>query len=194
MSGKKQNDQVNEPIPEYVRPLSFNDVWKMFMETRKQMEETDKRMKETDRRMRELQNLFTTQRGKLIETLVEGDLVMMLNERGIEVHRTLRNVDGKYEDVDFEFDIIAVNGKEIVIVEVKTTLRPDDVTNFIAKLQKAKQWMPEYKNHQIIGAVACLTEQSGSLKMAMKNGLLAIKATGSSASIVNKPDFKPRIW
>jgi hypothetical protein len=194
MKNKNENNEANEPVVQYNRPLNFDDVWKMFQETREQMKDTDLRMKETDRRMKQLQNLFTTQWGKLIESLVEGDLTKMLNERGIQVQRTLQNVDGKYGDIDYEFDIIAVNGNEIVIVEVKTTLRTDDVIHFLSKLEHAKTWMTEYKNHTIIGAMACLVEQSGSMKMAMKHGLLAIKATGGSASIVNKPGFDPRKW
>ncbi|MCK9270493.1 MAG: hypothetical protein RBR47_10260 [Bacteroidales bacterium] len=187
MKNKNENNEANEPVVQYNRPLNFDDVWKMFQETGKQM-------KETDRRMKQLQNLFTTQWGKLVESLVEGDLAKMLNERGIQVQRTLQNVDGKYGDIDYEFDIIAVNGNEIVIVEVKTTLRTDDVIHFLSKLEHAKTWMTEYKNHTVIGAVACLVEQSGSMKMAMKHGLLAIKATGGSAAIVNKPGFEPRKW
>ncbi len=35
----------------------------------------------------------------------------------------------------FEFDIIAHNGNEIVIVEVKTTLKVKDVDHFYAQLQ-----------------------------------------------------------
>jgi hypothetical protein len=201
MKNKNENNEANEPVVQYNRPLNFDDVWKMFKETGEQMKETDRRMsetdrqmKETDRRMKKLQDLFTTQWGKLIESLVEGDLTKLLNERGIQVQRTLQNVDGKYGDIDYEFDIIAVNGNEIVIVEVKTTLRTDDVLHFLSKLEHAKTWMTEYKNHTVIGAMACLVEQSGSMKMAMKHGLLAIKATGGSASIINKPGFEPRKW
>jgi Holliday junction resolvase-like predicted endonuclease len=194
MKNKNENIEANEPAVQYSRPLNFDDVWKMFQETGEQMKDTDLRMKETDRRMKKLQDLFTTQWGKLIESLVEGDLVKLLNQRGIQVQRTTQNVDGKYGDVDYEFDIIAVNGDEIVIVEVKTTLRTDDVIHFLSKLEHAKTWMTEYKNHKIIGAMACLVEQSGSMKMAMKHGLLAIKATGGSASIVNRPGFEPKKW
>jgi hypothetical protein len=201
MKNKKDNNEANEPVAQYNRPLNFDDVWKMFQETREQMketdlrmQETDKQMKETDRRMKKLQDLFPTQWDILIESLVEGDLTKMLNERGIQVQRTTQNVDGKYGDVDYEFDIIAVNGDEIVIVEVKTTLRTDDVIYFLSKLEHAKTWMTEYKNHKIIGAMACLVEQSGSMKMAMKHGLLAIKVTGGSVSIVNRPGFEPKKW
>jgi len=36
------------------------------------------------------------------------------------------------------FGIIAVNGYEIVVVEVKTTLKSDNITHFISKLKSCK--------------------------------------------------------
>jgi len=202
---KGEYQKLNEPLEHYAEPLNFEKVWLMFQETdkkfqeterliKKQSKETDKQMKETDRRMKKLQGLFITQWGKLIESLVEGDLIKLLNEREIEVQRTFQNVNGRYGDINFEFDIIAINGNEIVIVEVKTTLRPDDVADFLLKLDNAKEWMPEYKDKKIIGAIACLVEQSGSLKVAIKKGLFAIKTIGGSASIINKQGFEPKKW
>ncbi|MBN3034303.1 MAG: hypothetical protein JW861_01855 [Bacteroidales bacterium] len=71
--------------------------------------------------------MFTSQWGKLVESLVDGDLVRLLNEKDIPVERTVQRSKGNRAGNSFEFDLIAINHKEIVIVEVKTTLRPDDV-------------------------------------------------------------------
>ena len=43
-------------------------------ETSEQMKETSEQMKETDKRLKKAENLFTTQWGRLMESLVEGDL------------------------------------------------------------------------------------------------------------------------
>ena len=94
------------------------------------------KFQETDKRIREAFDLFTSQWGKLVESLVEGDLIRTLNERNIAVRRTLRRVEGRFGDTHFEFDIIAINGEEVVIVEVKTTLRPKNIRRFIEKLEK----------------------------------------------------------
>ncbi len=196
--------------------LMFQETNKQFKETDKQFKETDKqfketdnlikelskkadkrsaeterRFRETDKKMKMLHDLFVTQWGKLMETLVEGDLIKLLNSRGIDVHQTSQRVSGSYDGNPYEFDIIAVNGKEVVIVEVKTTLRVKDVTKFIEKLSLAKVWMPELRNKDIYGAVAYLTANSDSHIMSAKKGLFVIRATGSSASVTNKADFKP---
>lgn len=196
MEDKTDSNEVNEPATPYERPLNFDQVWLMFQETDRRFQESEKlltqKFRETDKKIKELAALFTTQWGKLIETLVEGDLVKLLKARGIQVERTIERIKGNYKGQNFEYDIIAVNGDEIVIVEVKTTLRPQDVTEFHEKLWKAKTYMHEYKDRVVYGCVAFLRCEGASDRMAEKLGFFVIKATGSSSSIVNKEDFKPK--
>lgn len=181
--------------PEQVNgPLSFEKVWLMFQETDKKFQETDKKFQETDKKLNKLERLFTSQWGKLIESLVEGDIITILNKRGVAVTDTIKRRTGRRDGIDYEFDIIAINGTDIVIVEVKTTLRPEDIRDFAKKLRHAKVWMPEYSDKNVYGAVAFLTEDAGTVAMAEKKGLFVIRATGDSASIINAEDFKPKPW
>ncbi|MEI6436097.1 MAG: hypothetical protein WCP32_14725, partial [Bacteroidota bacterium] len=149
---------------------------------------------ETDRKIRELDRLFTSQWGKLVESLVEGDLIKLLKEREIQVESIVPRRKGNKAGQNYEFDLIAINGVELVIVEVKTTLRPQDITDFHEKLWKAKTFMPEYHDKIIYGAVAFITADGGSERMAQNQGLFVIKATGSSSAIVNEPGFKPKAF
>jgi len=193
-----KKDEIKEPLSTYEKPVSFDEVWKLFKETEKQFKETDarldKRFKETDKKIRELSNLFTTQWGRLVESLVEGELIKLLVDRGLNVESVLQRRKGSKNGVSYEFDLIAENTDEIVIVEVKTTLRPDDVKHFLKKLHQAKTFMPVYKNMKIYGAVAFLTAVSGSEQMAEKQGLFVIRATGNSSKIINAKDFKPKTF
>ena len=193
-------------------PLSFEKVWLMFQETSKQFQETDRKFQETDRKFQEtdrllsekfketdkklnkLERLFTSQWGKLVESLVEGDILTLLNQRGIKVTDTIKRRKGRRDGIDYEFDIIGINGSEIVIVEVKTTLRPEDIKHFLKKIKQAKNWMPECTDKKIYGAVAFISEDAGTAALAEKNGLFVIRATGDSASIVNADDFVPKNW
>ena len=194
------------------KAVTQEDFWKGMDELRKSQKETDnrfketanrfeesqresdKRFKETGKQLNELKELFTGQWGKLVESLVEGDLVKLLQDRKIDVigvakeHK--RTVDGK----DYEIDIIAINGKEIVVTEVKTTLGIKAVDKFIKKLKVFKDYFKEYKNRKIYGCVAYLREHQGSAGYSQKKGLLVIRATGSSASIVNKKSFRPKTF
>ena len=170
------------------------------LETDRQLKETDRRMKETDRqmkendlRLKELRELFTGQWGKLMETLVEGDLIKLLKEKEIAVEQTSQNLKGEWEGKKWEIDILAINGEEVVVVEVKTTLTLSYVKNFIQKILKNFTILnPLYKGKTIYGAIAYLKANQGSHTYAEKQGLFVIRATGSSASIINKKGFRPK--
>ena len=171
----------------------------------RRMQETDRRLQETDqlikrqaraadRRMDKLDELFNGQWGKLIESLVEGDLTGLLQQRGIAVQYTVTNPRQNYGERRWEFDIVAINGEEVVVVEVKTTLRIPDVDRFIGRLNEFPELMPEYAPRRIYGAVAYLKAYQESDVRAERLGLFVIRATGSSASITNREEFTPRTF
>ena len=174
-------------------------------ETDRQMQETDRRLHETDQlltrqaraakqRMDKLEGLFNGQWGKLMESLVEGDLVGLLQQRDIVVRHTVTNPRQNYGERRWEFDLVAINGEEVVVVEVKTSLRVPDVDRFIRRLNEFPELMPEYAERRIYGAVAYLKAYQESDVRAERLGLFVIRATGSSASITNRAGFTPRTF
>ncbi|MDE2978140.1 MAG: hypothetical protein OXU63_11550 [Acidobacteriota bacterium] len=159
---------------------------------RKRQEATDRQIAETGRQLKKTESHFTSQWGKLMESLVDGDLVPLLNGRGIAVEHTHQRREGRRNGEHFEFDIVAVNRRDVVVVEVKTTPRSEDVTRFLAKLAKFTDFAHEYRGKRILGAVAYLKSDGDVTTYAERKGLFVIRATGSSASIVNAEDFEPR--
>ncbi len=150
--------------------------------------------RKTELQLRKSEREFTSKWGRLMESLVEGDLVKLLAGRGIDVDGTSPRAWRRRNGEHYEIDILAVNGTEVVAVEVKTTLRPKHVGRFRGKLERLKQWLPEYAGHTVYGAVAYLRTDSEAHVHAERQGLFVIRATGSSASIRNAPDFKPRTF
>ena len=181
---------------------SWEKAKREMQELRASQKDTDRQIKETSREIKEAKALFTTQWGRLMESLVEGDLLKLLQGEGIDVKRLTTRERGQMSYVDekgqkqeeyCEIDIIAKNGNEVVVVEVKTTLEVRDVKKFLAVLDKFNQMLPEYKGLKLYGAVAYLRAEQSSGKYAEKQGLFVIRATGGSASIVNQKDFKTQI-
>ncbi len=173
----------------------FKETDLKFKETDLKFQETDRQFKASDRKLQKLEDLFTSQWGRLMESLVEGDLVSILNQRGIAINDTTTRLKGRRADGgNFEFDIVAHNGNAVVVIEVKTTLRPDDVKKFRHKLEQFKQWLPRYANNTIYGGMAWLTAVAGAEDMVQSRGLFSIRATGDSAAIVNPVDFQPKAW
>ena len=161
-------------------------------EEAKRRAELAKTLRDSRRRINKLDELFTSQWGKLVEALVDGKVVQILNERGIKVEQTNQRSVGFYDGKKQEIDILAINGDEIVAIEVKTTLRPEDIKVFEDKLKVLKLWMRQYAGEKVYGAVAYIRADAGSAELATKRGLFTIKAVGSSAYLTNAEDFKPR--
>jgi hypothetical protein len=192
--------ETNRKFQETDRLLTekFQETDRQFKETDRKFQDTDRKFQDTDRkldkRFNELYRLFSSQWGRLVESLVEGDLVPILQRRGIEVEQTARRVKGSHEGLSYEFDIVARNGTEVVVVEVKTTLKPKHIREFLDKMASFKTWVEEYAPNTIYGAVAFLQADAGAEQMAENKGLFVIRATGDSAAIVNKSDFVPRTF
>ena len=187
--------------------ISQKELQASQKETDRQMKATfidlSASQKEMSREIKKAQNLFTTQWGRLMESLVEGDLVRLLEEKGVKVQRTSANEKGLMSYVDekgfrqqeqCEIDIIAKNGQEIVVVEAKTNLTVKDVRKFLDILKRFTRLLPEYRDKKVYGAVAYLRTQDSSEIYSEKQGLFIIKATGSSANIANQKDFKPKMF
>ena len=173
-------------------------IWKILDRVAKRQKETDRlvketaqQMKETDRRLRRAEDMFTSRWGRLVESLVEGDLLRLLRERGVAVEAVYSRLRLECGPNEREVDLLATNGEEAVAVEVKTTLRPADVDRFLGLLAH-----PPLLRHvggkRLYGAVAYLQQHQGTARYAARKGLFVIRATGNSASIVNPPEFRPR--
>ena len=187
---KETDRMIKENQKETDRQMKETDL--KFQETDQKFQETAEQMKGTDRRLKALDKLYNSQWGKLMESLVEGDLVKMLKERGIDVRQTSRNLKNEGGERNWEFDLLAVNGDEVVVVEVKTMLKVKDVDHFLNKLGDFKELVSYHKDKKVYGAVAYLKADQSSNIYAEKQGLFVIRATGSSAKIINDEGFQAK--
>ena len=90
---------------------------------------------------------------------------------------------------------MAVNGDEMVVVEVKTNLSSDKLNKFIGNLAKYKHRLPVEERKKVYGAVAYLDYDKNSKEEAVEAGLFVIEAPrhdGDFAKIVNPEGFEPR--
>ena len=168
-------------------------------EANQEMKELRASHKETDRQIQKIGGRFNERWGALVESLVEGNLVEIFQSRGIDIMQTHTRSTAQWKkpngDIQKrEFDIIVANGTEAVVVEVKTTLSPTDVSRFLESLKDFKNYFPRYKSETVYGAMAYLNSENKANALAEEQGLFIIRATGDSASIVNEKDFKPKVF
>ena len=183
---------------------SFKEIWALFKETDAKFKETDaqfketdlrldKRFQETDKKLKELSELFTGQWGKLIESLAESGILELLQARGINITELSRRVQTSKDGHHMELDFLLTNDKELVIGEVKTTLKAQNVTDFLTKLHDFLRLFPKYKGYKIYGAMIGIRIEEEADRYAYKNGLFVFKVGGEGMlRILNDAKFKPK--
>ena len=194
----KGHKEINERMKKTDEQIK--ETAKRIKETDEQMKKTDEQMKKTDERLNKLGGRYDDRWGTLVESLVEGKIVELLQSRGIAVTNTFSRATGFYwikeegtpTQRHREIDIIAANGSEVVAVEVKTTLKKRHIKYFLNTLQDFRKYFRRYKTEAIYGAIAYLKSKKEITDFAEKEGLFVIRATGDSASLINKKDFKPK--
>ena len=168
--------------------------------------QTQKEVRELNESLKEANGNFNNKWGHFLENLLEGDLVNLLKGWDITVERTLPSITVKRPDgtIAAEYDLLAINGAEIVVVEVKTTLEKDAVGRFVERLEDFKNQLPVYKDKTLYGAVAYMRlkpkdyskkfKHGDASQLAQEKGLLLIQSPGGAkgvSKIVNEKGFKP---
>ncbi len=144
-------------------------------------------------------------RGRLMENLVGGNLISLLQDRGIRVddlHKRVKGFRGGKQVA--EYDLVAVNGTEAVAFEVKTTLIKANVTKFLGQLKDFKANCPGLvESRTVYGGVAYLTiddkehTEEEIKEYIDEQGLFLIQSPKSDAKIstfVNGKEFKPKTF
>ena len=215
---QKETDRQLKETDRQLKETSF-ELKEAQKETDRQLKETSfelkEAQKETDRQLKEssfelkeavkktmrsvdkTNGNFNSKWGTFLEDLVEGDLVNLLNKREIQVAKINSRVKYLRPDnsVGAEYDLIAVNGSEIVVFEIKTTLSIENLNTFVEKLIKFRGHFPEYSDKKIYGGIAYMKADRNSDKLAIEEGLFLIKAPGGATNVstlINSDDFSPK--
>lgn len=189
---------------------SFKEIWDLFKETDarldKRFRETELSIKETDKIAREtsesvrelnlsvkqLERLFTSEWGKLIESLAESGIVQIFQKRGIAITELGRRMKSQKNGRNMEVDFLLFNMKEIVVGEVKTTLKVQDVKDFLIDLHEFPTFFPRYKGSHTYGAMVGIRIEEEADKFAYRNGLFVLTVGGEGMlTMLNDEKFQP---
>lgn len=157
------------------------------------VKEEDVPLKETDEVIKKLANLFTGQWGKIIDSLAESGILEIMRERGIKVNNLARELESHKYGHHFKLDFLLSSENEVVIEQVRTTLRANDVKGFLKNLKDFLLFYPYYKGFKIYGAMIGIRIEQKADKFAYRNGLFVFKVDGEGMlKILNDIDFKPK--
>ncbi|MGA1285534.1 MAG: hypothetical protein ACO34J_15965, partial [Prochlorothrix sp.] len=139
-------------------------------------------------------NGLTSRWGQFVENFVAPGVVQIFQDWGIQVYKTAQRVKASQGGQHIEIDVLATNGHEIVMVEVKSRLTQRHVRQCLKNLERFKTFFPEYKDHCLYGAIAAIEIDEQVDSFAHKQGLFVIQQAGNNIAISNPPTFKPRTW
>ncbi len=201
MASEKTRDieEILREIAEGHRQLqeSHHKTEEGFLKLQESQLKTEEAQRKTEEAIRKTDGNFNNKWGSFMQSLVKGDFDKLLRSRGINVQQTSKGVEVKRSDgsIKWEFDLIAINGREVVLAEVKTTLSSHDVDAFLVKLADYKKCVESHRDKLLYGAVAYLDE-AGAAKYAQKSGLFTIAAVGATevATMTNPEGFVPKAF
>ncbi len=195
------------------KPLTLEELARRTEEGQQKLQEsqrkTEESLRELSKELRQHSGEFNRKWGDFMENLIEGDLVSLLRNRGLDMIdaeiQPIPNIVVSRDDgtPKYELDLIVKNGDFAIVVEVKTTLTVNKVDDFLEKLEMLKGDLTAYKNKTVYACMAYLKTDKGEekedqvLAYLEEQGLFAIRAPGGPANITtitNAPDFVPRAF
>lgn len=160
-------------------------------ETDRKLQETDRVVKEVSRQIGQLGGRW----GEFVEGLVAPACETLFAQRSIPVHAVSSRIKAKLSGGrHMEIDLLVVNTDVVMLVEVKSDLKQEDVRDHLKRLAEFKEFFPYHADKRIMGAVAGIVVDESVAKFAIKKGLFVIVQSGDSVPLANDEAFVPRTW
>ena len=169
-----------------------------FQETDRKIQETDKQLKEFLKGLKKLEDTFITKWGRFMEVLVNSGATSALRAVGLSVDHSAKNFTQEVPDAmgrGMEIDVLCWGEDIVVPIEVKTTLKVEDVDEHIERLSRFFECFPTFRGKKLYGGVAGLEFAGEADRYAYKKGLYVLTLKGDRVvEVVNDGKFRPKIW
>ena len=150
----------------------------------------NKTIKKLDAIGRQLGDLGLVQ-GEVAEDLFYRNIRSLFKKRDMIFADVKRNLKKKGVG---EYDIVAVNGGAVLVIEIKNKLQKRMVDRFVAKkLPKFQEIFPEFRGRRLLGGVGALVVKDDVSRYAEKAGLYVLTQTlEGGASLANRKNFRAK--
>ncbi|MDQ7009363.1 MAG: hypothetical protein Q9M94_03680 [Candidatus Gracilibacteria bacterium] len=187
VSQKETDRQMEKSNEEFDKRMKESEL-----KREKSNKEFDKRMKEVQK---ELGGIGNSQEEVGVD-LFRRNMKNILAKKGIKIDITTTRFKNsvRLEDGTFlqgEYDLMGINGKDIVVVEVKNKLKDDHIDKFLnIQLPRFKILFPQYKNYNLYGGIGSLIVGEHQERKAEKQGLFVFtQGKDGNAMIMNNDNF-----
>jgi hypothetical protein len=191
-STKGRQTAARKPVKKTAKKkVTLDDVWATIAEIGKAHKETEKAIKETQRNIGGLNNTI----GSLVEHVMTPDLPRKFKQFGFTFDRvtTVKWADGE-GNIYTEIDGLLENGNQAMVVEVKTTLRREDIDDHLKRMEKVRKYADDHGDkREFLGAMAATIADKDTKKYALSQGFFVIEPSGEDVKIT-KPASDPKVW
>ena len=105
---------------------------------------------------------------------------------GEAYNTVITNMNMSSKECNDEYDILLLNDKSAAIIEVKYSVRKDDVGKLLQKAENFRKFMPEYNNRKLYLGIASLSFRKITEQNIMKEGIAVIKQVGDKVVVYDK--------
>jgi len=136
----------------------------------------------SDRRLDKLGKLvgnISNNQGDIAEEFFYNSLKIKPSMAGINYDFIDKNVTRSKNNIEDEYDILLVNGKDIAIIETKYKAHTSDIEKLInKKYENFKKLYPEYKDYNHHLGLASFNMNEDVKEMASKNNVVLLQRKG----------------
>lgn len=168
-------------------------------ETAQQMKETDRRMKDTERLIKELGKQIGglgEKFGSFTEGLALPSMQKILNEQfGMQV--VSPSVRATKNGRHMEIDVLAYTNSDknvAYIVEVKSHLRPEAITQMKTILKDFREFFPEHRDKTVYGILAAVDISEKMREEVLKAGFYVAEIHDNVFRLDTPEDFQPTAY
>jgi hypothetical protein len=193
------------------QPVTMEDIFRLFSEftreqkeaaaawEKRQEEALEKERKEREEAAKEWAKRFgyiDNRLGEIVEHLVTPSMKEQFKKLNFNFNDSSRNVTvgGANGKIAAELDCVLHDGADIMLIEIKTKPRTDDIDEHAARI-KLVQSMGRYSDKNVYGAVAGAVWSDSAKNYALKNGFCVIEQSGDTMRLETLDGkFKPKKW
>jgi exonuclease VII large subunit len=195
---KEDARRLDKQMKETDRRMQETD--RQMKETSRRIKETDRQMKETDRQIKEANKRFgefTNRFGEMVEYMVIPNLLTKFEELGFTFTKANRTeIKDREHKIFIEVDAFLENGDKVMIVEIKSKPRVDDIDGHIERMEKLRVYADLRNDKRVyLGAMAGVVFSESAKIYALKNGFFVIEPSGDTFHITApEGEYHPHEW
>jgi len=162
--------------------VTKEDLAQAILELKASQEKTDEQMNRTDERLNKVAKLvgnISNNQGDIAEEFFYNSLRAKPSVAGINYDFIEANAHRSKNNIEDEYDILLVNGKDIAIIETKYKAHKNDVEKLInKKYENFKKLYPEYKDYNHHLGLASFNMNDDVKKTAAQNNVILLQRKG----------------